>query len=47
MATNANWTVVFDDKLIVNQRSKIGYVIDNDSFWDQSKFSNIWALQSS
>jgi|TARA_R110000751_G_scaffold39986_1_gene95092 hypothetical protein len=45
MATNANWTVVFDDKLIVNQRSKIGYVIDNDSFWDQSKFSNIWALQ--
>eukprot|EP01049_Picozoa_sp_SAG25_P024323 SAG25_NODE_10901_length_320_cov_0.692308_2_plen_27_part_01 len=27
MATNANWTVVFDDKLIVNQISKIGYII--------------------
>jgi hypothetical protein len=49
MATNANWTVVFDDKIIIKNNgaeSGTGYIIDNDnSFWDQSKFSNIWAIQ--
>ena len=50
MATNANWTVVFDDKLIINQGVKIrghsvGYNIDDDSFWSDSKFSNIWSIQ--
>ena len=52
MATNANWTVVFDDKLIINQNLKneegfgTAYTIDNDdSFWNDSKFSNIWAIQ--
>ena len=45
MATNANWTVVFDDKIIIKQGASTGYIIDNDSFWNQSKFSNIWALQ--
>jgi len=50
MATNANWTVVFEDKLIINQGVKIdghsvGYNIDDDSFWNDSKWSNIWAIQ--
>ena len=49
MATNANWTVVFDDKIVIKNNgaeSGTGYVINDDnSFWDQSKFSNIWAIQ--
>ena len=50
MATNANWTVVFEDKLIINQGVKIDghpvcYHIDDDSFWNDSKWSNIWAIQ--
>jgi hypothetical protein len=51
MATNANWTVVFDDKIIIKQSMKndgghsIGYEIDNDAFWNDSKWSNIWAIQ--
>jgi hypothetical protein len=50
MATNANWTVVFDDKIIIKNHAEgasegIGYVISDDSFWSDSKFSNIWAIQ--
>ncbi len=48
MATNATWTVVFDDKLIIKQTGSdagTGYVINDDAFWSQSKFSNIWAIQ--
>lgn len=51
MATYANWTVVFDDKLIINQSVKnedghpIGYKIEDDAFWNDSKWSNIWAIQ--
>ena len=48
MATNSNWTVVFDDKTIQKQTgdgSGTTYTIDNNSFWNQSKFSNIWAIQ--
>ena len=50
MATNANWTVVFEDKMIIKNFAEganegIGYVISDDSFWNQSKFSNIWAIQ--
>ncbi len=50
MATNSNWTVIFDDKLIINQDVKkdghsVGYNIDDDSFWNDSKWSNIWAIQ--
>ena len=48
MATNSNWTVVFDDKLIIKQKGDAagtGYTITDDSFWSQSKFSNIWAIQ--
>ena len=48
MATNSNWTVVFDDKLIIKQKGDqagTGYVITDDAFWSQSKFANIWAIQ--
>jgi len=50
MATNANWTVVFEDKAIIKNHAEgadegIGYVISDDSFWSDSKFSNIWAIQ--
>jgi hypothetical protein len=48
MATNSNWTVVFDDKLIIKQKGDAagtGYVITDDAFWSQNKFSNIWAIQ--
>ena len=48
MATNSNWTVVFDDKKIVKNTgdgAESGYIIIDDSFWNQSKFSNIWAIQ--
>ena len=51
MATNANWTIVFEDKTIINQGvlnadgHPIAYKIEDDSFWSDSKFSNIWAIQ--
>ena len=51
MATNAAWTVVFDDKIIINHSVKTdtdqptAYKINDDSFWGQEKFSNIWAIQ--
>ena len=49
MATNATWTVVFEDKLIIKKTGDVagrGYPINDDAFWSQSKFSNIWAIQS-
>ena len=48
MATNATWTIIMEDKKIVkNTGAEAGtpYVINDDSFWGQSKFSNIWAIQ--
>ena len=50
MATNANWTIVFDDKCVIKSYAEgaskgVGYVISDDSFWSDSKFSNIWAIQ--
>jgi|TARA_R100001079_G_scaffold59559_1_gene30483 hypothetical protein len=51
MATSATWTVVFDDKMIIKRTGEFdvsnapGYVINDDAFWNQSKFSNIWAIQ--
>ena len=50
MATNANWTIVFEDKCIIKNHAEgasegIGYVINDDSFWSDPKFSNIWAIQ--
>ncbi len=50
MATNANWTIIFQDKCLVKNIQEganegVGYVINDDSFWSQSKFLNIWAIQ--
>ena len=51
MATYSNWTVVFNDKMIINQSMKnegghsLAYIIDDDAFWNDSKWSNIWAIQ--
>jgi hypothetical protein len=51
MATNSHWTVVFEDKAIINQSVKnpqghsIGYVIEDDAFWSDAKWSNVWAIQ--
>jgi len=48
MATNATWTVVFEDKFIIKQTGSdagTGYTINDDAFWSESKFSNIWAIQ--
>jgi hypothetical protein len=50
MASKGNWTVVFEDKKIIKNYDEgasegVGYTINDDSFWNQSKFSNIWAIQ--
>jgi hypothetical protein len=55
MATNAKWTVVMDDKMIIKNYDEgndpnsdyngVSYIINDDSFWGQAKFSNIWAIQ--
>tara|TARA_S200002703_G_C3742524_1_gene228376 strand:+ start:551 stop:958 length:408 start_codon:yes stop_codon:yes gene_type:complete len=48
MATNSDWTVVFEDKVIIKQNGDGAgtYTItDQDSFWNDSKWSNIWAIQ--
>ena len=48
---HGNWTVIFPDKRIIkktddfNVESGRGYVIDDDAFWNQSKFSNLHAIQ--
>jgi hypothetical protein len=49
MATNGKWVVVFDDKRVVKNYDEgaseaIGYDISDDSLWNQSKYSNIWAI---
>jgi len=47
MASLGTWTVIFEDRMIIKQSGDNagGYVIDDDTFWGQSKFSNIWAIQ--
>ena len=51
MATNSNWTVIFEDKCVVKNIAEgasegIGYVISDDAFWATTDFQNIWAIQS-
>jgi hypothetical protein len=51
MASKGNWTIVFDDKMIIKNHAEgasegVGYTINDDAFWNDSKFSNIWAIQS-
>jgi len=48
MATKSTWTVVFEDKLVIKNNgaeSGTGYIINDDAFWSQDKYSNIWAIQ--
>lgn len=50
MASGGKWTVVFEDKKIIKNFDEgadegIGYQIDDDAFWNDSKWSNIWAVQ--
>jgi hypothetical protein len=50
MASKGNWTIVFEDKVIIKNYAEgasegIGYQINDDAFWNDSKFSNIWAIQ--
>ena len=52
MATNPTWVAVFDDKRVINQSVRnavtghpTSYTIDDDAFWNQSHFSNLWAIQ--
>jgi len=50
MATNANWTIIFDDKKIIKNYAEganegVAYDINDDAFWSDPKFSNIWAIQ--
>ena len=48
MATNAQWTVVFDDKLIIKNtgaEAGTGYKISDNDFWGLAKWNNIWAIQ--
>jgi len=46
MASLGNWTVVFEDKMIIKQSGDAAgsYKINDDAFWNDSKFSNIWAI---
>ena len=51
MATNASWTVVFDDRIVIKNYAEgadqgIGYIIDDNTFWSNNAFQNIWAIQS-
>ena len=49
MATNSNWTVVFEDKCVIKNtgaEAGTGYVINDDAFWATTGFQNIWAIQS-
>jgi len=47
MATNATWTVIFEDKKVIKRTGSDqgSYEINDDTFWSQSKYSNIWAIQ--
>ena len=44
MASKGTWTVVFEDKAVQKGTGK-QYVINDDAFWNQSKFSTVWAIQ--
>jgi hypothetical protein len=50
MSSKGNWTVVFEDKMIIKNYAEgasegVSYKIDTDAFWNDSKFLNIWAIQ--
>jgi hypothetical protein len=51
MATNAQWTVVIEDKVVINHSVinsngyGTSYVISDNDFWGLAKWNNIWAIQ--
>ena len=50
MAAQGTWTIIFEDKTVIKNYAEgandgVGYKIDDDVFWNQSKFANIWAVQ--
>ena len=47
MATNATWTVIFEDKTIIKQSGDAAgaYIIEDNDFWGLAKWNNIWAIQ--
>tara|TARA_R100001079_G_C4383649_1_gene124184 strand:- start:49 stop:426 length:378 start_codon:yes stop_codon:yes gene_type:complete len=51
MATKAQWTVVMDDRKVINHNVKndngvgTGYTISDNDFWGLAKWSNVWAIQ--
>lgn len=51
MAKHGSWTVIFEDKMVIKKTGEFnttngrGYSIDDDTFWSQSKFDNIHAIQ--
>ena len=48
MATNATWTVVLEDKMVIKQSGDAAgtsYVISDNDFWGLAKWNNIWAIQ--
>jgi len=53
MAKHGNWTVVFEDEMIIKRTEDFGmedakgYVCGGTDFWNQAKFSNLHAIQFS
>jgi hypothetical protein len=51
MSKHGTWTVIFDDNNIVKRNGEFdtsnakGYVCGGTDFWNQSKFSNLHAIQ--
>jgi hypothetical protein len=51
MASRGKWTVIFEDKKIIKNYDEgasegISFkILDNDAFWNDTKFDNIWAIQ--
>jgi len=47
MASRGNWTVIFEDKVIIKQvgDGAGAYTINDNTFWNNSDYSNFWAVQ--
>tara|TARA_R110000803_G_scaffold210465_2_gene282368 strand:- start:4274 stop:4660 length:387 start_codon:yes stop_codon:yes gene_type:complete len=51
MASRGKWTIIFEDKHIIKNYDEgasvgVGFkILDDNAFWNDPKFSNIWAIQ--
>lgn len=51
MAKHGSWTVIFEDKVVIKKSgdysptSPMAHSIDDDTFWGQSKFNDLHAIQ--